>query len=170
MIQLLRLDLSTNYHCCHLLGLAQLTIDQTPAVSDKTFSARSHFRFFVKVWNSLPLSLPWEENVTAHCLGVVCCRRSSSRLSKAASPLCPPAPPSPLLLVPITNAAGVNHPPVLLSSRKFAIPLDCKVEISNFQEIYKVESITFKCTISWSKQFPACSTQPSLMMKFKKMH
>ena len=98
MIQLLRLDLSTNYHCCHLLSavyyllLAQLTIDQTPAVSDKTFSARSHFRFFVKVWNSLPLSLPWEENVTAHCLGVVCCRRSSSRLSKAAFPLCPPAP------------------------------------------------------------------------------
>ena len=104
--------------------------------------------------------------------------RTASALSAAAaalvdfqkllhlSALQPPSSPSPLLLVPITNAAGVNHPPVLLSSRKFAIPLECKVGISNFQEIYKVESITFKCTISWSEQFPARSTQPGLIMKF----
>ena len=102
--------------------------------------------------------------------------RTASALSAAAAALVdfqkllhlsasqPPS--SPPLLVPITNAAGVNHPPVLLSSRKFAIPLECKVRISNFQEIYKVESITFKCTISWSEQFPARSTQPGLIMKF----
>ena len=69
--------------------------------------------------------------------------RTASALSAAAAALvdfqkllhlfCPP--PSPLLLVPITNAAGVNHPPVLLSSRKFAIPLDCKVRISDFQKM-----------------------------------
>ena len=102
--------------------------------------------------------------------------RTASALSAAAAALvdfqkllhlsAPQPPSSPPLLVPITNAAGVNHPPVLLSSRKFAIPLECKVGISNFQEIYKVESITFKCTISWSEQFPARSTQPGLIMKF----
>ena len=134
MIQLFRLDLSTNYHCCHLLSavyyllLAQLTIDQTPAVSDKTQTARPHFRFCVKVSNSLPLSLPWEENVTAHCLGVVCCRRSSSRLSKAASPLCPPAPCPPLLLVPITNAAGVNHPPFCFHLANLQFRSNAKLE------------------------------------------
>ena len=125
--------------CCHPPG------STPPSTPPSTMITQSHFlpslskNTPIYFSTSPPLAsahFRGREMLLRNCLGVVCCwlKWPRCRLSKAASPPGPPSLPPLALLVPITSAAGVNHL-VLLSSRKFAIPLDCKVRISDFQKM-----------------------------------
>ena len=138
MIQLPQLDLSTSQSVAiHPAQLHHLLLHQQWSLNP-TFSPA-----WVKTPRSTsqpPLPSPALTSVGGKCYCATASASSAADSSGRAVdfqklPYLQAPPLTPLaLLVPITSAAGVNHL-VLLSSRKFAIPLDCKVRISDFQKM-----------------------------------